>query len=220
MKVIAWTDLQGRYRVTSPAYGWLMRPRVNFIQLTDPNNTDVFLEIPIDDTWTEDDSINWTWTVLIEAGGYGIPVDHTIFLVEDADQRARLTECCGTYFRYGVKMLPNREGLRDEDGKLILTRDARDGAWEMDVDGMPTVNIARAAGVQMDYIRVERDKQLGVLDDLQGRAIGRGDDVERGRLETEKQVLRDLPANFDLSIHSTPETLKAAWPAELPARER
>ena len=195
-KIITWVDLQGRYRVTSPAYDWLKKAH----------------------SFTEDDAINWGWTVLVEAGGYGIQEDHALFLVEDTDQRERLRECCGTYFRYGVFMLPNHEGLTDQEGKVILKRDARDGAWEMDTDGRPRVNMSKAIGVQMDYIRKARDKQLAVLDGLQNRAVGRGDEAERIRSQGRKQVLLDIPQTFDLSAYTTPETLKAAWPAELPAR--
>ena len=78
--------------------------------------------------------------------------------------------------------------------------------------------MVKARIVQMDYIRDQRDQELKLIDELQLRSLGRGDNDERVRLEQEKQILRDLPANFDLSIHATPEALKAAWPAELPVR--
>ena len=181
-KIITWVDPEGRYRVTSPAYG-------------DPTN-------PLGET--EDETIA---RVLVKLKArYGLSDTHILHFVEDADQRARLVECCGVYFRYA--------GIPDTDGK----RDGRDGAWEMDTDGRPKVNMAKARLVQMDYIRVERNKSLEQLDNLQIRAVGRGDDTERARLEQEKQTLRDLPQTFALAQFSTPETLKAAWPTELPAR--
>ena len=96
----------------------------------------------------------------MESGVYGITYDHPFFLVEDADQRERLVGCCETYFRYGVSPLPNREGIRDKDGNVILTQDARDGAWEMDIDGHPKVNMAKARGIQMDVIRKVRNAEL------------------------------------------------------------
>ena len=95
-KIITWVDLQGRYRVTSPAYDDLARLQ----------------------GFSEDDAINWVWTSIVQSGLYGIDFDHPMHLVEDADQRERLTECCGTYFRYS-----RRSG----------------GAWEMDTDGRPKV---------------------------------------------------------------------------------
>ena len=78
------------------------------------------------------------------------------------------------------------------------------------------VNMEKARGVQMDYIRAARDKRLEDLDDIQGRAMGRADNAERARLEQEKQVLRDLPSTFDLAGYTTPQELKDAWPVELP----
>jgi len=38
-------------------------------------------------------------------------------------------------------------------------------------------------------------------------------------VKAKKQTLRDLPATFDLESYGDPESLKAAWPAELPDRE-
>ena len=197
-KIITWVDLQGRYRVTSPAY-------------TDPTR-------PAGET--EDECLSWTWAMLVAKGPYGITADHPHFIVEDADQRARLAECCGTYFRYGGMPQPNREGRIDKaTGKVKLTRDARDGAWEMDTDGRPKVNRAKAEAIQMDFIRVARNMKLVKLDSLQIQAAGQADDVGRARIEQEKQILRDIPQTFNLSASRTLAALKASWPAELLAQE-
>lgn len=77
-KIITWVDLEGRYRVTSPAYG-------------DPTN-------PLGET--EAETIARVW-VKIKAR-YGLADTHPFHLVEDADQRARLATIAGTTFRYGV----------------------------------------------------------------------------------------------------------------------
>jgi len=209
MKVITWVDLQGRYRVTSPAYDSLKRLH----------------------GFDEAQALAWTWKKLVEQepngiaysdvegirpSKYNIKADHPHFLVEDTDQRTRVTDCCGTYFRYGALMIPNREGMTNSLGTVILVRDARDGAWEMDTEGLPNVNMPKARGVQMDFIRMDRNTKLVVLDGLQNRAMGRGDNVERDRLEAQKQILRDIPQTFDLTTRNdTPMELRAMWPAEL-----
>ena len=184
-KIITWIDLQGRYRVTSPAYD-------------DPTN-------PPGET--EDECIERVWAKLVASGGYGIPVDHPRFHVEDADQRARLTECCGNYFRYVGK--PDAEGRRSAVG----------GAWEMDIDGRPKINMAKAQGVQMDYIRQERDAELETLDIPALRAMESGDAADQKRIGALKQALRDIPQTFDLSGYTTPQTLRAAWPMDLPRKD-
>ena len=180
-KIITWVDLEGRYRVTSPAYDDPTRPKGE----------------------TEDECIERVWAKLVAVGGYGITISHQRFMVEDTDQRARLAELGGTYFRYGV----NGE------------RDAADGAWEMEANGLPKVNMAKARVVQMDYIRVVRDKEIVALDVPSLRAVESGDTAEQARISTLKQALRDIPQAFSLSGYKTPNTLKAAWPAELPPRE-
>lgn len=182
MKVITWVDLQGRYRVTSPAYN-------------DPTAPD---------GESEGECIERVWEKLIAVGGYGIALDHPRHLVEDADQRDRLDECCGTYFRYA--------GLPDKNGR----RDAIGGAWEMDIDGRPKINMARARKVQMDYIRQDRNAELERLDLITLRALESGDAAEQQRISAIKQTLRDIPQTFDLNGYTTPKALRAAWPTGLP----
>ncbi len=201
MKVITWVDLQGRYMVTQPAYNDSTCP---------PGET-------------EEECIARTWAKIIAVGPYGIPIDHPHFLVENDLQLARVDSLSGLYFRYGVFMLPNREGVLDDRGKIKLTRDARDGAWEMDTDGRPKVNIIKARGVQMDYIRVARNKKLAETDTPFRLAYERWILEESPaakaallQLMGESQALRDIPGTFDLSTYTTPEELKAAWPVDLP----
>lgn len=181
-KVITWVDLEGRYRVTSPAYDDPTRPTSE----------------------TEDECIERVWERLVAVGGYGIAIDHPRFLVEDADQRAKLTECCGNYFRWA--------GKPDENGRL----DARDGAWEMDVDGRPKVNMVKARVVHMDCIRQTRNAELVRLDSEFTVAMKKGDIAAQQVAEEESQVLRDIPQTFHLDGFATPATLKAAWPPKLP----
>ena len=174
-KIITWIDLQGRYRVTSPAYNDITRP---------PEET-------------EDETIA---KVLVKIKKhYSLPDTHVFHFVEDAAQRDRIVPLVGTRFRYG-----------------IFDTDARAGAWEMDVDGHPKVNIPKARIIHMDRIRIVRDEELRRLDVEYMRANEIRDQIEKDRIATLKQTLRDIPQTFDLSIHTTPEELDAAWPTELP----
>lgn len=174
MKIITWIDFEGRYRVTSPAYNDRSNPSGE----------------------TEAETIARVWSKV--QAHYGLPDNHMFHLVEDADQRARLAECCGTYFRYGV-----------------FDTDARAGAWEMDTDGRPKVNMAKARQVQMDKIRVVRNVELEKLGQVSLRAIESSDTDEQQRIATEKQTLRDIPQTFDLNIAATPDALKDRWPPGL-----
>jgi hypothetical protein len=195
-KVITWVDPQGRYRVTSPAYN-------------DP-------AAPVGET--EDGLLARVWAKLVSVKKYGITIDHPRFFVEDVDQRTKLAECCGTYFRYGALMRPDIDGQLDSQGKVLLCRDARAGAWEMDTDGRPRVNMAKARGVHMDCIRECRNEELAKKDVTFMRAVEAGDTSAQATIATEKQALRDIPQTFDLTT-DTPEQLKAMWPTELPPRE-
>ena len=178
MKIITWVDLEGRYRVTSPAYGDRANP---------PGET-------------EDETIE---RVLVKIRKhYGLPDTHVFHLVEDADQRARVAECCGTCFRYGV-----------------FDTDARAGAWEMDTDGCPKVNMSKARPIKTDQIRVERNARLAAEDIAYMIAEEQKNDAEKLRVATKKQALRDLPATIqsDLDALTTPENLEAyapVWPTE------
>ena len=83
-----------------------------------------------------------------------------------------------------------------------------------------SVNMTKARVFHMDKIRAVRNKQLAGLDIPFMRAMETGDASEQARIASEKQVLRDIPATFDITTGvTTPELLKAKWPSELPARE-
>ena len=157
---------------------------------------------------TEDECLERTWLALVASGLYDIPADHPHFYVENADQAAKIATLGGSEFRYA--------GKPGADGK----RDAKDGAWEMDTDGTPKVNMAKARAVHMDAIRVVRDAELAKKDVPFMRAVEAGDTDAQATIGTEKQTLRDIPATFDITTDvDTPEKLKAKWPTELPARE-
>ena len=82
------------------------------------------------------------------------------------------------------------------------------------------VNMGKARVIHMDAIRVVRNAELVDKDVTFMRAVEAGDASAQSTIATEKQVLRDIPATFDITTGGdTPEKLKAKWPTELPARE-
>ena len=86
----------------------------------------------------------------------------------------------------------------------------------MDVDGRPKVNLPKARLVHMDHIRRVRNTELAKLDLPFMRAVEASDGAEQTRIAAQKQVLRDIPRTFDLSVYRTPQKLRAAWPSDLP----
>jgi hypothetical protein len=83
-----------------------------------------------------------------------------------------------------------------------------------------SVNMARARAVHLTEIRRVRNEELAKEDINMLKAIEAGNTSEQSTVATRKQALRDIPATFDITTGvTTPELLKAKWPAELPARE-
>lgn len=73
-------------------------------------------------------------------------------------------------------------------------------------DGAVSVDMEKARLLHMDTIRALRNEKLVELD----IETLKGNDVQ-----AEKQVLRDIPQTFDLTIASTPEELIELIPEEL-----
>lgn len=90
-------------------------------------------------------------------------------------------------------------------------------AWECQQSTV-ICNMEKARAIHMDAIRQVRNIELVKLDILYLRVVEMGNQPEQKRLATLKQTLRDIPQTFDLSIFTTPEELKAAWPSQLPPR--
>jgi hypothetical protein len=91
-------------------------------------------------------------------------------------------------------------------------------AWEWD-DGA-TVNMTKARAIHLAEIRRVRNLELDKEDINMLKAIEAGDASAQSTVATKKQVLRDLPATFDITTDvGTPELLKGKWPSELPDRE-
>ena len=82
------------------------------------------------------------------------------------------------------------------------------------------VNMSKARVIHMDAIRVVRNAELAAKDITFMRAVEAGDADAQATIATAKQVLRDIPATFDITTNvDTPEKLKGKWPTELPDRE-
>jgi hypothetical protein len=82
------------------------------------------------------------------------------------------------------------------------------------------VNMTKARAIHLTEIRRVRNEELVKEDVNMLKAIEAGDTSAQSTVATKKQVLRDIPATFDITTGvTTPELLKARWPAELPARE-
>lgn len=119
VRVLTWIDLQGRYRITSPAYKHLMG---HYSAVDDDGNVDEF---------TEDDVINLVWARITSSGLYGIPFDHPVDLVEGQVLETKIEALGGEGTRYFIDP---------------ASGDTR-GAWRMDVDGTPRIGTPAELGV-------------------------------------------------------------------------
>jgi hypothetical protein len=81
------------------------------------------------------------------------------------------------------------------------------------------VNMTKARAIHLAEIRRVRNLELVAKDITFMRAVESGDTDAQTTIGTEKQVLRDIPATFDLTDAATPEALKGLWPTELPVWE-
>ena len=101
---------------------------------------------------------------------------------------------------------------------FLAERTFRNG-WAIDGSAV-VVDMAKARVIHMDAIRKVRNKELAAKDITFMRAVEAGDTDAQATIGTAKQVLRDIPATFDITTGvTTPVQLKARWPTELPARE-
>ena len=82
------------------------------------------------------------------------------------------------------------------------------------------VDMTKARAIHLAEIRRVRNEELVKEDVTFMRAVEAEDTDAQATIKTKKQVLRDIPATFDITTGvTTPEALKLKWPTELPARE-
>jgi hypothetical protein len=101
-----------------------------------------------------------------------------------------------------------------EDSELPSDRHFRD-AWEDAVD-MVSTNMPKARVIHMDRIRTVRNIELEKESGSKYRQPEEIEDLFAPEHQARLQTLRDIPQTFSLGGFRTPETLKAAWPTELP----
>jgi hypothetical protein len=89
-----------------------------------------------------------------------------------------------------------RNALRDRGGKL-------------------EVDMYEARKIHLERIRVDRAAKFLELDGEWMKATGQKNNTEADAIEAQRQVLRDLTADPRIEAATTPEALKALWPAEL-----
>lgn len=100
-----------------------------------------------------------------------------------------------------------------EDATIPRDRTFRD-SWENNESG-PKVNMNKAKAIHMNRIRDMRNQKLDKLDKDLMRAQESDDNKTASEIKAEKNRLRNLPQTFDLTSATTPEQLKALWPAGL-----
>ena len=86
MKLITFVDLEGRYRITTPAYNDETRPEGE----------------------TDDECLERVWALIVSNGVYGIDIDHPHHYVEDSVLHAKVDKGDGGTFRYAGK--PDADG--------------------------------------------------------------------------------------------------------------
>jgi len=137
-----------------------------------------------------------------------VPVYDSIDQGFYADEAALLAACVARNVPDGV------EHRVVEDNEIPASRLFRN-AWADDGSSVE-VDMPKARAIHMDAIRVDRDKQLAELDVTFMRAVENGDPDAQDDASVEKQALRDIPQEFDLSAHANADDLDAAWPDGLP----
>lgn len=116
--------------------------------------------------------------------------------------------------RVAVRSIPTGTPFEIVDEPAVPTDRTYRNAWEW--KNKIEVNMPKARGIHMDRIRAVRNDKLKEKDTEFMKAFEARDAALQAQIAAEKQVLRDIPQTFDLSIHTNPTALKAAWPTGLP----
>jgi hypothetical protein len=137
-----------------------------------------------------------------------VPVYDSIEQGLYADEAELLAACV-------ARNVPDGVAHRVVDDNEIPSARLFRNAWA-DSGATVDVDMPKARAIHMDAIRVDRDKQLAELDVTFMRAVEDGDPDAQDDASVEKQALRDIPQEFDLSAHANADDLDAAWPDGLP----
>ena len=117
----------------------------------------------------------------------------------------------------GVSVPDDATKIRVIDRSAIPEKRTFRDAWVDGTDKAVT-DRSKASAIHMNRIREVRNAELDKEDINFQKAIEADDASAKTAIATKKQVLRDLPATFDLSGASTDDELDALWPSELPER--
>ena len=137
-----------------------------------------------------------------------VPVYDSIDQGFYADEAELLAACV-------ARSVPDGVAHRVIEADAIPSKRLFRNAWADDGANV-AVDMPKAREIHMDAIRVDRDKQLAELDVTFMRAVENGDTDAQDAASVEKQALRDIPQEFDLSAHANADDLDAAWPDGLP----
>jgi hypothetical protein len=89
-------------------------------------------------------------------------------------------------------------------------------AWEW-IGAKVQINMPKARMIHMNRIRAVRDLELAALDVPYMRAVETGDNAAQAKISKAKQLLRDIPSDFDITTDVlSPVQLKNKWPEGLP----
>jgi len=92
-------------------------------------------------------------------------------------------------------------------------------AWHYNANGKIPPGLPECRQLQMDNIRMARNKALAELDAPWMMAMETSDQVTADQIAVQKQGLKDIPQTFDLSVFKAARTIKEAWPEELESGE-
>lgn len=114
-----------------------------------------------------------------------------------------------------AKDVPNNASNVTKSLKINVPQDRYfRNAWKQNLDKIE-VDMEKAKVVHMGNIRKVRDQELSRLDVEWTKKAAQKKNQESDDIEAKRQVLRDLPQTFDLSVAKTPDELKALWPIGL-----
>lgn len=142
-----------------------------------------------------------------------------LFLIEHADGSVSIMNCLDREVNPQVeieKWPPEQKatvvGIYEMDAPP-QDRTFRD-AWKAR-EGKIEIDMEKAKKIWGDKIREARKPLLTELDADFFKALEADDKVRQGEIAAKKQSLRDMPQAPQIVSATTPEELKAFWPAEL-----
>ncbi len=89
------------------------------------------------------------------------------------------------------------------------------GAIKLDIDGEAYMDMAAARIIWMDNLRTLRNIKLKELDIPSLRALEDNDHSALADVKSKKNILRNMPQSYDLSLADTWQDLLNMWPEYL-----